>query len=203
MASFFEVHPADTKALWPRFNFGDGGGAIHVKLGWNWSLVEFFEKQFGVTVDYLNFGGSSTTSAPTEQNGLWPARMDPVLASGGHLMVLAFGTNEKMQESTYENVKEIIVRAKAAGMDVIVMPYPRVNPLGGQDTLSQWMFTNRKLYEAAIDGAAYCPADWLTAGPGGGVPVHLESFSGANWFNHPGPVEFAAYGRALCDLFAG
>lgn len=203
VSSFFETVPSDTKATWNREDWGDGAGAVHVKFGWNWHLAQFLEDRYGVSVTYLNFGGSSTKSDASEYNGLYPARLTPVLESGGHLMVLAFGTNEKGEASTYTNVKSIITQARAAGMDVIVMPCPYVNPLGGQATDAAHRYTNRKLFQAAMDaGAAYCPADWLTEPPGGGVPLAYEDFSGGNWYNHPGRVEFAAYGRALCDLLA-
>lgn len=187
---------------YPGIDLGYGDGAVHLKLGWNWRLKEYFESEYGAQVSYLNFGLSGSTTA----SGASTERLGPILASGGHLMVLCFGMNDFATTTTiYANMVSIITQAKAAGMEVVVMPVPRTpDTEDGKFTLANWRSVNRQVYRAAMDaGAAYCPANWLTdESSRGGMGIAPPSLCGANLQNHPGGYEFGVYGEALINIFA-
>lgn len=189
----------DTK--YPGQDWADGGGAIHVKIGWNWRLKEHIESKYGVTVNYLNYGMSGTNST----SGASANRMNAIMSNNPDLMVLCFGMNDNGEATLYANMRAIIERAVSGGCEVVVMPIPRT-PIheDGRYSLETWRYMNRQIYRAAIDsGAAYVPANWLTEEYGrGGIGLALTSLCGADLRNHPGGREMEVYGKALINLFA-
>lgn len=198
--SFLINYPADTLAALPKFDFSDGAGQVHVKVGWNWFLAAEIERRTGQACAYLNFGRGGSTSADTEFNGLYPARLAPVLASGADLLVLAFGMNELGATTTLANIKSIVAQAKAAGMDVVVVSVPRRNAVDGP-VLSGWEYTNLALYRAAQEsGAAFCPLHWIVDEANlGAMGASVDSLGAAALFNHPGPYELSRYGAVLVE----
>ncbi|HIE5650724.1 TPA: hypothetical protein ACXNQV_002594 [Stenotrophomonas maltophilia] len=196
--------PADTVAALPKYDFGDGAGQVHVKISAPWSLIAALEQASGQPATYLNFGRGGTTSANSLDNGLWPARLQPVLDSGADVLLLHFGMNELGQATTLANIKSIASQAKAVGMDVIVMSVPRRNAVDG-GALAGWNYTNRALWRAAVEaGAAYAPQHWIVMDEQlGGMGASPDSLGAAALFNHPGPAEFARYGQVLVQSVLG
>lgn len=198
------TYPADTMsskypAVTPDYGDGSSPGSNHLTIFWNWKLKSFIE-QAGSTVKYLNYGISGSTSA----GGAAAARLGYVLAAGGHLMVLCFGMNDLVTPNTYTNMVSIITQAKAAGMDVIVMPVPRTpESLNSAYSGSEWLTINRYVYLAARDaGAAYVPVDWLVRPDVGGFGLADVSYCNANLRNHPGGYELQMYGEALVNCIS-
>lgn len=196
--------PADTVASLPKYDFGDGAGQVHVKISAVWSLIGALEQASGQPVEYLNFGRGGSTSANTQHNGLWPARLQPVLDSGSDVLLLHFGMNELGQSTTLANIKSIASQARAVGMDVIVMSVPRRNVVDGP-ALTGWNYTNRALWRAAVEaGAAFAPQHWIVTDEQlGGMGASPDSLGAAALFNHPGPAEFARYGQVLVQSVLG
>lgn len=196
--------PADTVAALPKYDFGDGAGQVHVKISAPWSLIAALEQASGQPAVYLNFGRGGTTSANSLDNGLWPARLQPVLDSGADVLLLHFGMNELGQATTLANIKSVASQAKAVGMDVIVMSVPRRNAVDG-GALAGWNYTNRALWRAAVEaGAAYAPQHWIVMDEQlGGMGASPDSLGAAALFNHPGPAEFARYGQVLVQSVLG
>ncbi|MBK5002954.1 SGNH/GDSL hydrolase family protein [Pseudomonas sp. S31] len=202
IGSSMEAMQPDTRERWDYFDFDDGAGKVHVKKSYVWTFIHNMEARYGSEIEYLNFGGSSTHSGTGDQQGLWPERLEPVLATKANLMILAFGMNEIGSKETQKNVAEIIRRAKGAGMEVVVMAVTKPNPVANPMSKGAWDYTNAALKAAAYEaGAAFCDTTILTDGAGGGIPLAPESLSAANFFNHPGPIEHRAYGQVLTRLF--
>lgn len=196
--------PADTVAALPKYDFADGAGQVHVKISAVWTLIAALEKASGQPVEYLNFGRGGTSSANSQHNGLWPARLQPVLDSGADVVLLHFGMNELGQPSTLANIKNIVAQARAVGMDVVVMSVPRRNAVDGP-SLSGWNYTNTALWLAAVEaGAAFAPQHWIGSDDQlGGMGASADSLGAAALFNHPGPAEFARYGQVLVQSVLG
>lgn len=195
--------PADTVAALPKYDFGDGAGQVHVKISAMWPLSAGLEQASGQPVNYLNFGRGGSTSASTQHNGLWPARLQPVLDSGADVL-LHFAMNELGQATTLANIKSIAGQAKAAGMEVVIISVPRRNAADGA-ALAGWNYTNRALWRAAVEaGAAFAPQHWIVMDEQlGGMGASPDSLGAAALFNHPGPAEFARYGQVLVESVLG
>lgn len=198
---FLQGYATDTLTnLYPAQDWGDGGGAVHVKIGWNWRLKEWMEETYGVTVDYLNFGVSGTNST----SGVGNTRMNAVIATAPHVTVVCFGMNDNAGNVLYGNLRNIIKKLKAAGSEVVIMPVPRTpSHEDGRYTLEQWRYINGQVYRAAMDEvAAYVPTDWLTdENSRGGMGIVPTSLCGSDLRNHPGGYEFSVYGKALVNAF--
>lgn len=190
--------PADTVAALPKYDFGDGAGAVHIKISVPWKLVAALEESTGTAVNYLNFGIGGTNSADTVNNGLYPDRLAPMLASGADLLLIHFGMNELGQTATLERVRSIALQARAAGMDVAILSVPRRNGVDGA-TITGWEYTNTALEQAAMaSGSAFVPQHWIGRDDQlGGIEAAINSLSMANLINHPGPSEFDRYGKVL------
>ncbi len=189
--------PADTVAALPKYDFGDGAGPVHVKISAVWSLIEALEQASGQPVKYLNFGRGGSTSANTQHNGLWPARLQPVLDSGADVL-LHFGMNELGQSTTLANIKSITSQARAVGMDVIVMSVPRRNVVDGP-ALTGWNNTNRALWRAAVEaGAAFAPQHWIVTDEQlGGMGASPDSLGAVALFTPP-PGRRSSRATARC-----
>ncbi|MEH6772323.1 MAG: hypothetical protein V7668_00220, partial [Cereibacter changlensis] len=198
--TYLAQYPSDSRALVPVYDTGDGAGAVHTRLGWNWSIKAAADELAGAeVVEYLNYGIGATNSQSTANNGLYPTRIAVPLAAALDLVTIAFGMNERGQTYTYANIVNMIGQFRAAGAACIVMGCPRPN--ANQD-LTAWRYTNAALEAAAMDaGAAYVStvaiADDLTIG---GIGVPAQALASANTItagnNHPGIWELNAYGRA-------
>ena len=199
---YFEATDGTTRSAIPRYDRGDSGGPWAVKTSYLWVAKLALESAFGVTIDYLNAGKSGTSSSSAANQGLDPARLGPVLASGADLMILDFAMNEIGADTTYANFKSIIQQAKAAGMEVVVMACQQTNKQTDTRDIAGWRKTNRTLQLVAADtGAAFCATHWLTDQGGGGMPVAPEQLCSANFFNHPGLTENRVYGEMLARTF--
>ncbi|MBT7165519.1 MAG: SGNH/GDSL hydrolase family protein [Victivallales bacterium] len=181
-------------------DFGDGAGKKHCKMGWNWRLAEASDAKYGVKSAYLNCGIGSTASGPTMPRpgiagGLYPERLDTVLATRPDLVVLAFGMNERGSDRTGPNTAELIKRFQAIGATVTVMGVPKVNGCMWKDgRCPPWEKTNAILERtAAEDHAAFVDPRLIDLGP---APRHWCS---SNNYNHPGISELLIYGQALAS----
>lgn len=193
-------YPADTVAQVTLYDFGDGAGQVHTRLGWNWAIKSALDQIAGSeVVTYLNYGIGGSTSANSENNGLWPARIAEPLGDALDIVMIAFGMNERGATSTYANIVNMIGQFQSAGVTCAVMGVPRPN---ANQSLSAWRYTNHALETAAMDtGAAYIStlalADDATIG-GMGVPA--EALASANTIaggnNHPGIYELRRYEAA-------
>ena len=186
--------------LYPAQDWDDGGGAVHISIGWNRVLKKHFEEVYGSEVTYYNFGMSGTTSA----SGAGSDRLGAITALSPHLTVVGFGMNDNAASVLYGNLMTIISTLKAAGSEVVLMPVPRTsNTEDGRYTQDQTRYMNRQVYRAAIDGgAAYAPADWLTDDNSkGGMGLATTSLTGSDLRNHPGGYEMSIYGKALVNVF--
>lgn len=195
------AYGADTLAnKYPAEDWGDGAGPAHIRIGWGMQLAAYLDERYGITSNLLNFAMSGTDS----NSGAGSQRMNAILGVNGDLLILCFGMNDNGTTPLYANMRSIIDRARAAGMDVVVMPIPRTPTTeDGRYPLAVWREMNRQVYQAAIDGgAAYVPTNWLTEEFGrGGMGLALTSLCGADLRNHPGGAEMAVYSRALINIF--
>jgi hypothetical protein len=182
------------------FDFGDGVGRKHCKMGWNWRLAEALESKCGVHAQYLNCGIGSTTSGPTMPRpgiagGLYPERLEAALATHPDLVVLAFGMNERGSDQTGPNTVQLIKRFQAIGSTVIVMGVPKVNGcMWKEGRCPPWEKTNAILEKAAAENsAAFVDPRLIDLGT---APRH---WCGSNNYNHPGIRELLIYGSALAS----
>jgi hypothetical protein len=182
------------------FDFGDGAGKKHCKMGWNWRLVEALDRTYGVKTTYLNCGIGSTTSSSTMlrpgiANGLYPERLEAALATRPDLVVLAFGMNERGSNQTGPNTAKLIQRFQAVGAAVIVMGVPKVNGCMWRDgRCPPWEKTNGILAKtAAENAAAFVDPRLIDLGT---APRHWCS---SNNYNHPGLRELLIYGHGLAS----
>lgn len=195
---YFVLYPTDTKtANLAYYDTGDGAGAVHIRKGWNWKLVEYW-RSLGSDVTYLNFGIGSTASANVANGGLWPARLAPVVSSGADVCVIGFGMNELGQAVTMTNVISIIQQLQAAGIECVVMGVPQITD-DNPTTQERWRLTNHALQMAArFTRSAFVPttaiADQRTIA---GMGVSFKNLSSSNLYNHPGFRELDKYGELL------
>lgn len=197
---YFVLYPSDTKtAKLQYFDTGDGAGAVHIRKGWNWTLVEHWRKAYGDIVDYLNFGIGSTASANVANGGRWPARLAPIISAAPDLCVIAFGMNELGQYITRDNVASIITQLQAVGTECVVVGVPQIAP-DNATTVDMWRITNHALRMAAWDtGCAYVPFTAISDTDGGlaGLGLSKKHVSASNLYNHPGFYELDKYGELL------
>lgn len=199
-SGYLSFFPEETVAAIPKFDFGDGAGSVHVKIGFNWRLVEEVERLSGAEVQYLNFGIGGTASANSEGHGLWPARLSEVLLAAPDLVVLAFGMNELGSSSTYANMVSIVNQLKAAGCEVAVVSVPRINT-PEYKSQAAWRKTNRDLERVAIaTDSAFVPFHWIADDRHiAGLRAAIPDTCAANLYNHPGLAELRRYGAVLVE----
>jgi len=196
--TFLANYPADTQALLTLYDTGDGAGAVHTRLGWNWIIKSALEK-LGGTVTYNNYGIGGTTSQNTTDNGLYASRIAVPLADALDVVVIAFGMNERGQSYTYANIVNMIGQFQAVGTACIVMGCTRPN---ANQSVSAWRYTNDALETAAMDaGAAYVSTVAISDDRNlGGIGVPAEALASANTIsggnNHPGIYELTQYGNS-------
>lgn len=198
--------PNDLIATIPVYDTGDGGGAVHIRTGWNWRIIEELQAG-GCTVNYHNLGIGGTDSSNAFPGGylpmgLWPDRLAALDATAPDIVAIGFGMNELGFDTTYANIVQMIQHCQGLGADVLVWGVPYIagymaSYSTGFKTMDQWRFTNDQLMQAAIDcGAAYVPFQ-LIADPSnmGGLGIDLRSTCASNSLNHPGYYELTQYGK--------
>ncbi|MFN3819957.1 SGNH/GDSL hydrolase family protein [Blastomonas sp.] len=199
---YFSQYPSDTLALLPLYDFGDGSGAVHTKIGWNWSIKAVLDELAGSeVVEYPNFGIGSTTSANSDNNGLWPARIAVPLAADLDAVAIAFGMNELGQATTYGNIVNMIGQFRDVGTACVVIDCPRPN---ASESVTDWRYTSSALEAAAYDaGAAFVSFAAIADDRNlGGMGVPAEALGSTNIVaagNHPGIYELNRYGRAAVE----
>jgi lysophospholipase L1-like esterase len=205
--NYFAAYPADTYNSIELYDFDDGGGQIHTKLGWNWSLVSHFENH-GCNVTYLNYaiGGSHSgnyDNGGNDKGGTNPLRLAALAGSGADLAIIAFGMNEIASGATTANVIQIADACQAVGMETIIIGCPRINSQGGRESDTSWAKCNQRLWLAAQkSGSAYISTQFIEeAGANGFSGLSAESMCNANFYNHPGPAQLTAIGNWLTDIF--
>lgn len=207
---FLQFMPADTKALLPKFDHGDGAGQVHIHIGWNWYLKAALEERYGSTITYNNFGVAGTTSENYDSGsfntgGLYPARLAAMLATNPDLVVVAFGQNERGADDTGTNVASIVAQCQAAGADCIIVGCPRINDISLSTGEAGWSETNQRLAMAALfSGAAYCSTQYIEDDDGLGFSgLNPDSLCAMNLYNHPSPTQLKAIGTQLAGIFLG
>lgn len=203
---YFENYPSSFMSNFTLFDFGDGGGAIHLKLGWNYYLQSYLQSKYSSTVIYDNYGIGSSTSANTLVSGVYngshPDRLAQIVADAPHLVIVEFGMNELGSTSTYANVKYIIQQLQAVGSEIIVMGCPRPNTGGGL-SMTNWRYTNNILKRVAFDtGSAFAPINYYVDDNNlDFFGIDGTSLCGSNLYNHPSPLEFKKYAEVLKAIF--
>lgn len=189
---------SDLYSTLPLYDFGDGGGAIHTRMGWNWTMIAQLAASYTSAVAYLNFGLAGSSSVSAAVGTAW---YNAVLASAANLVVLAFGQNELGNTGTEFYVSGIVAGLVAGGKDVIVMGSPRQNSQFGA-TDANWFFTQRALRRAAeLNGGAFCDLTSLYADENiGALGLSRKDHCQTNLFNHPGIREHGVIGRLLASL---
>lgn len=197
--------PADTAAIYPKYDHGDGLGPVHVHLGWNWYLKAALE-HLGATVTYRNWGVGGTTSENSITSGLYngryPDRLNAAVADGGHLAVIAFGMNELGQPYSFANIVAIIRAFQATGHECIVVTPPLISSFGIRAPITQWRDTTHQMIEAArTTNSAFVNCAMIEDFPGAGITgIPQPDATWINGFNHPGPTQLGYIGRALADI---
>lgn len=201
LPSYYDGFPSDTTAGIQLYDFGDGQGVAHVKIGWNWALKEHIESTYGAEVSYLNYGCNGTTSG----SGASANRINYVLDQSPDLAVVCFGMNDGVNVSTYTNLVSIINQLRSVGCAVIIMPVPRVpdTDKGLFMPVKRWDLVNSYCYQAALDaGAAYIPADrYMSSGIAPCSGISTKNMCGINFINHPSMYELKLYGKLLVEFF--
>jgi hypothetical protein len=188
---------SDVIAAQPLFDFSDGGGTIHTKLGWNWTLASELTAAYGSPITYKNFGVNGENST----DGFGATWFNPVKALNADLYVVAFGMNELATTATEVYVASIAAALVAQGSEVIVVGVPRTNSEFGLLD-SDWLACNRRLRRAAeATGAAFCDLTALYSDENlGALGILRKDMCQTNLYNHPGPRELGVIGRQLASL---
>jgi len=172
----------------------DGAGTVHTRVGAIWQLVAALERYgytLGTDLFYDNWGVSGAIS-----QGIGSTWLAAVAGSSADLVIHAFGMNERGSDASEARMAYAAQTIMATGKDVLFThcPRPRVGPAG---TLETWQYTNRVIDRVAIhSGAGLAPYEHLYDLPellGQAVADCCQ----ANNFNHPGLVEFEAFGAQI------
>lgn len=194
----------------PRYNLDGSANAAgdYVHEGYCWPLRDALAGPGGSAVTYLNYGiggsDSSNTNTPVP-NGLYPARLSQVLASGAHLVILHFGMNELGSTATEANIRNLVGQFKDAGMDVLILTPPRRNQFADPDGLGTWFVTHNALVRAALAmDVAYVSLHEF-AGPGneGAMGMSPKNMCNESSTNHPFIYEFRQYARFIVQTALG
>lgn len=192
---------ADYKATIPLYDFGDGEGQVHTKIGWNWDLLRAIEALYPNEVSYLNFGWGGTTSGATANGGTVPARLAALTGSGATIANVAFGMNELGTGDTAANLVAIGEACRTASIDPVFIAPARPNIERSSGSLDVWIIENREVQAAAdylqapfIDTVALYGADRLTG------RLAMREMCSSNHFNHDSIYELGLIGRALSAI---
>lgn len=176
----------------------DGAGAVHTRVGFNWSLVAALEKvgyTLGTDLTYDNFGMGGYATAEAVSGSSLTTWASSAAALASDLVVLQLGMNELGNTGTEARMVTLIQGFQTAGREVLVVGCPR--PRSG--TVDSWRYTNKAIERAArYTGAAFVSmfplyeAEYI-----GSIGITTADVSSANAINHPGLVELAAIGREL------
>lgn len=181
----------------------DLAGAVHTKFGFMWDLVTAIQA-LGNTVTYPNFsiGGKKTDDALTA--GVPNAWVTNAIALAPDLVIIHFGMNEIGGTDTAANMAIIAQAFIDAGIEVIIMGVPRVNPAFTAH-ISRWYNTNRALASAAkYVGAAHVPTvDIYDERYIGAIGISALDACAANTLNHPGIREQEVIGGRTTELVLG
>ncbi len=186
------------------YDTGDGAGQAHTRLSVAWSVVQALQG-YGSAVSYLNFCQGGTTSSQFLADTTW---RDGVLNSGANLLIWHFGQNEEGDPDIEYRTKDMLSRAYARGMDVIIFTNPRKNAQFGGSTRDGYLITCAALRRAAewVDPATGRTAAFVDASvlyddaQLGALGISRNDHSAANLFNHPGPFEIQTEGALAARI---
>ncbi|WP_264047465.1 SGNH/GDSL hydrolase family protein [Methylobacterium flocculans] len=220
---FFETYSADAKSKIPRYTFNNGANANdNVKVGWNWVLLDYLARVYGVTNayasqgdlatgGYLNFGINGTTFAADafadgRLNGTNPARLSAQTASRPHLAVIAYGANQSDFAQAPGQIETLVNAFEGVGCDCLFLLTGRPNSLWKSDGVTLFRDTcdavrrtvNRYGHEVAYADTqrVFDPETMSAAG--------LSEFEigEASTRNHDGVKEFRLFGGLLIEALA-
>ena len=208
--TYLTRYPADTRAKIAYYTSAQLGrptydpdpGAVFTKFGRAWGVKAQLDALAGIDLwNYQNAGWGGASSAATQNNALWPARLNAAVAVNAHLVLLGHGMNDRGDPSiVYQSTLDQIAAFRANATitpEVIVLGLMRPNE---RDSIKAWREVHDALESAADDAqCAFAPtthiADETTIG-GLGVPAstlgstNLEVVGGGN---HPGIYEHDRY----------
>lgn len=196
---YFTYYPLDTYSGIDLYDFGDGGGQVHCKVGHMWHVMRAMDERAGAPITtYYNYGIGSTNSSATEDNGLYPARIAEPLGDPLDVIFIMFGMNERGSTSTYGNLVNMIGQHQNAGQEVVIVGCPRPNESYG---LAGWRYTCDAAESAAMDaGAAFVSTAMLADERNlGAMRVPSRCLGSANIGvagNHPGIYELRMLGES-------
>lgn len=183
----------------------DGAGAVHVRVGINWSFKAAIEKKTGAPVSYLNMGISGTSagdglSPNGDRNGGDLERLEAVKRLGGDLVIIEYCMNDLRSLDLCDRLKRMIAALRQPGTDLLVLgamgvPDPR--------KLASRIRTEDAARRAAEESdVAFVPFAPLFDDDGNMIKPRIKraELCLANRINHPGPTEFTAYGKWLANV---
>ena len=195
-------YPSDSKALTDikKFTRVDYDGTFeHAEIGWNWSLKNYIEDKFDVTVDYQNWaiGGGNITDGKNRMSYVLPT------VNAGDIAVICYGTNGGLN---FDDLDAIITGFKSKNVSVIMMPAPIANPANAHSMSDQgyWSSVNGYMIQAAMRHQVAVVPTWHYLLEHSPMSIGLSSKfrSNQNLINHPGLYEFQCYGKMLVNAFS-
>ena len=201
-SGFLMTQGSDFVSAIPLYDFGDGAGAVHTKIGWNWDLLAALQARYPAAHSYLNFGIGGTDSSSTGNNGTVPARLAGLTSSGATIATIAFGMNElgATGAATTANLIAIGNACIAANIDPVFIAPARPNQAGWTNTIDRWLIECQQV-KAAADalGAPYIDPVLIY---GADLATWLDSRDtcASNGYNHDSIAELNAIGQLLTRI---
>jgi len=200
-SGFMALQGSDFKSSLPLFDHGDGAGAVHTHIGWNWDLLRAIQARYPGSHQYLNFGIGGTTSGNTSNGGTVTARLAGLTGSGATIAVIGFGMNElgTAGPDTVANLVAIGEACLAADIDPVFIAPARPNSIF-PDYLDRWIIECRQ-NKAVADylGAPYIDP-LMIYGADAPYLADPRDCCGSNLFNHDSVYELSATGRLLSRI---
>jgi hypothetical protein len=196
----------------PTFDHGDGAGSVHLHASKTRITADALG-HWGSPITYLNFGLAGTHSGTglsgiggASSNGRHATLLNAVMASGAHVLFLAYDMNRLGSPDTLLDLVFIVQAAYAAGMDVLLWGCPRPN--SASFSTVDWLYTCRAIRAAAEytdpatgKSAGYVDTIRLYDDPALGIQGGPSfSLCTANQLNHPGIREHAREAREAVDM---
>ena len=193
---FLENIGPDKVAELTLYDNGDGAGQVHIRASKAWAAVRALA-QWGSTVTYNNFANAGTWSGNGTGCGADPLLRAAVWAIKPDVLFIQYGMNEIGSGGIEANLRNLIERAFAHGIEVLVFGCPRPSATNFEWTFPElrkiWRATRRAAtgYSTAyrMRAAYYDPARLVEEDYVGAMGLAPIDFCSANGWNHPGVHE--------------